>query len=612
MQLDYKTLGVKIGLEIHQQIDSNKLFCSCPSIIRDDEPDVVVTRKLRASAGETGEIDVAAEYEMRKDRHFVYHAYNDTVCAVELDEEPIHNLNEDALRVILQAAKVVGANVVDSVQVMRKTVVDGSNTAGFQRTALVAMNGFVETNSGRISIPTICIEEESAKIVDASSDFVVYNLSRLGIPLIEIATAPEIRSPEQVMEVAEHIGMILRSTGRVKRGLGTIRQDLNVSIEGGARVEIKGAQELKLLQKLAEVEVTRQKNLVEVASELKKRKAGVSEKIVDITALLKDSSSEIIKEAIGGGRAIIATRLKGFSGLIRKELVPDTRLGKEFSSYARIAAGVGGAIHSDELPKHGITEMEVEVIREKLGCREEDAFIFVAAEREKAEEAIRAIIGRAATAIVGVPSEVRKANPDGTTSFLRPMPGSARMYPETDITAITPDTGSIELPELITDKAEKYEKLGLSKVLARQMSKSEEAGLFETLVQRFKSVEPSFIAETILSTGKEIMTRYNLAVEVTADDLEAVFGSMVSGRISRDAVFEIFVEKARGKSLKEALERYRLLSDDELEGEVKSVIAANKALPLPVLIGKAMEKLRGRAEGKKIVELVRKIAKFHE
>ncbi|MBI2574438.1 Glu-tRNA(Gln) amidotransferase subunit GatE [Candidatus Woesearchaeota archaeon] len=605
MQLDYKTLGVKIGLEIHQQIDSHKLFCSCPSSVRDDEPDVIVTRKLRASAGETGQIDVAAEYEMKKDRHFVYQAYNDSTCSVELDEEPIHNLNEDALMVVLQAAKVMGANAVDSIQVMRKTVVDGSNTAGFQRTALVALNGHIETSSGKISIPTICIEEESAKIVDSSSGFVVYNLSRLGIAFIEIATGPEIKSPEEVKDVAEHIGMVLRSTGRVKRGLGTIRQDLNISIEGGARVEIKGAQELKLLQKLAEVEVIRQKNLVEVASELKKRKAEVSEKIVDITALLKDSSSEIIKEAIGAGSTIIATRLKGFSGLIRKELVPDTRLGKEFSAYARIAAGVGGAIHSDELPKHGITEREVAEIKEKLGCREEDAFIFVAAEREKAESAIQAIIGRAAQAIVGVPGEVRKANPDGTTSFLRPMPGSARMYPETDINAITPDTSGIELPELITDKAEKYEKLGLSKVLARQMSKSEEAELFDALVQRFKTIEPSFMAETMLTTAKEIRTRYKLDVEIAVEDLESVFGSMVSGRISRDAVFEVFVEKARGKSLKDALEKYRLLSDDELEGEVKSVIAANKALPLPVLIGKAMEKLRGRAEGKKIVELVR-------
>ncbi len=605
MQLDYKTLGVKIGLEIHQQIDSHKLFCSCPSSVRDDEPDVIVTRKLRASAGETGKIDVAAEYEMRKDRHFVYQAYNSSTCAVELDEEPIHSLNSDALQVVLQAAKVMGANVVGSIQVMRKTVVDGSNTAGFQRTALVAMNGHIETGGGKISVPTICIEEESAKIVDASSEFVVYNLSRLGIPLIEIATGPEIRSPEEVKEVAEHIGMILRSTGKVKRGLGTIRQDLNVSIEGGARIEIKGAQELKLLQKLAEVEIIRQKNLVEVAFELKKRKAEVFGQIVDITALLKDSSSEIIKEAIGAGSAILAMRLKGFSGLIRKELFPDTRLGKEFSAYARIAAGVGGAIHSDELPKHGITEMEVEEIREKLGCRDEDAFIFVAAEREKAESAIQAITGRAATAIAGVPSEVRKANPDGTTSFLRPMPGSARMYPETDITAVVPDMSGVELPELITDKAAKYETLGLGKNIARQMSRSEEADLFDTLVQRFKSIEPLFIAETMLTTAKEIRTRYRLDVEISDDDFEVVLGSLGSGRISRDAVFEVFVEKARGKSLKEAMEKYGHLSDKELEAEVKAIIAENKDLPLQPLLGKAMGKLRGRAEGKKIVELVK-------
>jgi len=268
--LDYEAIGLVSGIEIHQQIDSHKLFCMCPSSIRDDPPHRIVKRMLRASAGERGEVDKAAKAEMDKHKQYIYEAYDDTTCLVELDEEPPGRMNLDALSVVLQISRLLNANVVDSVQVMRKTVVDGSNTSGFQRTALVAMEGWINVSGKRINIPTVCIEEDAAKIVEQGKDYTRYNLSKLGIPLVEICTGPDMRSPQQVQEVASYLGMVLRSTGRVKRGIGTIRQDINVSVRGGARIEIKGAQELRLIPLWVENEARRQIGLIEIMQILPK------------------------------------------------------------------------------------------------------------------------------------------------------------------------------------------------------------------------------------------------------------------------------------------------------------------------------------------------------
>src|SRR3989338_1320255 len=95
--LDYHHLGLMMGLEIHQQLEGKKLFCNCPTQIRDDQPHFTIHRKLRASAGESGEIDIAAQQEQSRGRSFAYEGYTDTTCLVEADEEPPHELNKDAL-----------------------------------------------------------------------------------------------------------------------------------------------------------------------------------------------------------------------------------------------------------------------------------------------------------------------------------------------------------------------------------------------------------------------------------------------------------------------------------------------------------------------------------
>ncbi len=625
MEIDYAQLGLKAGIEIHQQLDTqHKLFCSCPTTIRDDKADVVVKRKLRASAGETGEMDVAAAYEQLRGKYFLYNAYNDTVCCVELDEEPIHELNAEALQAALQVALMLKAKPVDRVQVMRKTVVDGSNTSGFQRTALVAMNGNIVLNRGNdgrgkvkdISIQTVCVEEESAKIAERTADHDVYNLSRLGIPLVEIATGADMRTPEEVKEAAEYIGMVLRSTGKVKRGLGTIRQDVNVSIKDGVRVEIKGAQELRLIPKLVEYEALRQRGLADVAAELRKRSASADGKIVDATKTVAGCNAEIIKSVIAKGGVVLATKLRGFKGLIGREFLPAgspaRRLGKEFSEYARAYAGVGGVLHADELPKYGITAIDVENVNLLLGCKNDDAFIIIAADKEKAANAMDAVIERAKQAIRGVPGEVRKANEDGTTTFLRPMPGSARMYPETDIPLVDPalHIKETKLPRLLIEKAADYEKIGVSSGIAKAILSSEYAVLFEELTNKCAKLSASYIADTLLSYRKELSALgiATAAAEMISDDnIKDAIRAVDSGKLAKESLIAALADAARTGKLE--LARHALMPDSELENELRMIVAANKGMPFNALIGKAMERLRGKAPGQKIVEKLKLLAK---
>ena len=262
---------MKAGLEIHQQLNTKeKLFCSCPTILSDKASKRII-RKLRAVAGETGEIDIAAQYEQIKDKYIEYGYHSDYACLVELDEEPPHLINEEALKITIILSEFFEMYVPPVLQIMRKTVVDGSNTSGFQRTLLVGLNGKLKLKDEEISIQTLCLEEDAARKVGESSNKIVYRLDRLGIPLIEIATGPDLKSPEEVREAAEIIGLILRLTGKVKRGLGTIRQDINVSIPEGEKIEIKGAQDLKLVPKIVQNEVNRQRKLLEWQKVVKDR-----------------------------------------------------------------------------------------------------------------------------------------------------------------------------------------------------------------------------------------------------------------------------------------------------------------------------------------------------
>jgi len=405
--IDICKLGLKCGLEIHQQLDTKKLFCDCPSIIREDEPHFSLTRELRARAGESGETDQAALHESRKKKRFCYQGYEDTTCLVELDEEPPHPINQDALSLGVQVAKMMGTHVFDKAQVMRKTVIDGSNTSGFQRTMLFGIGGLIEGDWGRAGVQTVCLEEDSAKIVERGQEIDSYNLSRLGIPLLEIATDPDLTTPTMVRDAAQHIGLILRSTRRVRRGLGTIRQDVNISIKEGRRVEVKGAQDLKMIPTIVENEAHRQHGLVSL-----KEKKIVPGEILDVT---KDFSGAkgFIGKLIEKKQSVIGVKLEGGSGLLGTELYPSFRFGTELAGYAK-ANGFGGIVHSDEdEKKYGVNFANV---AKAFSCADDDSWFVLVGDKEKIISTIEhVLIPRIKQLKDGVPSEVRKANAEQLT-----------------------------------------------------------------------------------------------------------------------------------------------------------------------------------------------------
>ncbi len=613
--LDFEAIGFKCGVEIHQRLATPKLFCSCPSVLREDKPDFTVRRELRAAAGETGEVDVAAKHESEKKEYYLYEGYYDTTCLVELDDEPPHSMNTDALGVVLQVCKMLDCRIVDEIQVMRKTVVNGSNTSGFQRTALVGMGGVLKTPDGPIGIPNIQIEEEAAKDVSKGVDkdgvnYVVFRLDRLGIPLIELGTSPDIKTPDQCRDVCERIGMVLRSTGKVARGIGTIRQDINISVSGGARIEIKGAQDLKMIPTWVEYEARRQLALIEVAK--KTSSLTVNHNSKDVTEILKGTDCRFVRKAIEKGSVVLGARLPDFSGILGIETSPGKRIGSELSDYAKAKAGVGGLIHSDEnLEKYNFSSEEIASLRSSLGIGEDDkadAFILVVDKAEKAEHAIMAAIDRANLLKGGVLKEVRKPNPDGTTSFMRPMPGAARMYPETDVPPIKPDLSGIELPELLEDKMSRYiSEFGLAKDLARALTRSGQFALFEEAVRDFKNIKPAFIAETLVSIPKNIKRKYGVDPDrILDDDFREIFSRLDSGRLAKGSLEDIMLSLAKGEPVDYDI--FVPLSDEELESAIKDLLKESEGLEFNVIINKVMGSLRGKAEGKKIIDMLKRLA----
>ncbi|EQD56639.1 glutamyl-tRNA(Gln) amidotransferase, subunit E, partial [mine drainage metagenome] len=262
---------MKVGLEIHQQLVPRKLHCRCPVELTETVQGAV-ERRLRVASGEELGVDPAAEFQAARESIFRYE-WGPSNCLVDLDEEPPNELDPDALDVALTMALLLHARPVDEIEVMRKIVVDGSNTTGFQRTSLIAMGGYVEVEGRRFAIQSVCLEEDAARKVSDRDGVVTYRLDRLGVPLIEISTQPEMTSGEEARRVAEEIGSLLRSTERVRRGIGSIREDLNVSVDGGHRVEIKGAQELRLLPEYVEREGDRQRMLLTLRDSLRARQA---------------------------------------------------------------------------------------------------------------------------------------------------------------------------------------------------------------------------------------------------------------------------------------------------------------------------------------------------
>jgi len=619
-RLDYRALGLVCGIEIHQQLDTAcKLFCGCPTRHREvDESNFEFFRYLRPSRSELGEIDRAALEEVLVARRFLYKSY-DSTCLVEADEEPPREINSEALETSLIIARLLSMKIVDEVHTMRKMVIDGSNTSGFQRTAYIGSEGSIETSEGPVGIGLLCLEEEAARIVDDRGDSLVFSLDRLGIPLVEIGTAPDIVSPAHAREVAKTLGMILRSTQRVKRGLGTIRQDVNVSIRGGARVEIKGVQELNLIDKIVEFEALRQVRLLEIRDRLQQRNASVNDRIWDVTTSFSSTTSKVITHSLKKGGVVLACVLTGFDGLVGQEVQPGRRLGTELSDRAK-RAGVGGIFHTDELPAYGITDDEVKAVCSLLAAGRNDCMVMVTGPQDRAWKAMQAVQVRAREALAFVPEETRRALPDGCSEYMRPLPGSARMYPETDVPSVMITEERLmrlKLPELFAERALRFQgDYGLNAEQARVMAASPNYQLFEEIVSSLK-VSPSLAVRALETIPIELARDGVPVSNLTDQHFREGFALVAEGRIAKEGLQDLLralaehPEKSASEVAKDA--GMAGVNVGQVESIIHGVVAAKEDLVRSKgersegpLMGLVMKELRGKADGAIVSAILKK------
>jgi len=610
--MDYEKLGLKMGLEIHQQLNTErKLFCPCKCELTDKKPDYMLLRYLRPTQSELGKIDRAAFEESRRKLKFIYESYDNETCLVESDDEPPHPLNLGALEIALIISSLLNMKVVDEFHIMRKQVIDGSNTGGFQRTGLVATDGWLETEYGMVVIENLCLEEDAARRMGQKKGKVVFRLDRLGIPLLEVTTDPSMKHPEQVKEVAYQLGQVLRST-KVKRGLGTIRQDLNISISDGSRVEIKGVQDLDLMPKMVENEVKRQLNLIQIIKELQSRGASVDNNIHNLNYIFEKTESKIITNAILKGGIVLAIKLEGFKGLIGKEVQPGRRFGTEIAAYAK-KMGVSGIFHSDELPAYGITDEEVKEVSKRLKLSENDAFILVADEDEKARNAITEVQRRAKTALLHVPEETRKALEDANSEYLRPLSTASRMYVETDIPTTVITRGQIKdimenLPELPGEKKLRIiEQYNLSDDMASQLVRLDKVEDFEDIMSSLK-IDPTIVGSTLAYTLKELKRDGHDVSKLDPQMLKETFALVENGKIVNEAVSNVLVGLIHENASPEETARKLnliMLSEEEVEDIIDDLISKNIKIikergmgAMGALMGKSMQKLHGKADGK--------------
>jgi len=610
--MDYNKLGMKAGLEVHQQLDTGKLFIRTPSELS-DEIDFTVKRKLRPVASELGEYDKAALDAFKRGETFYYQGNKKNISLVETDEEPPQPLDKEALRTALEISLLCKSLPVSKAIVMRKTVIDGSNTSAFQRTMLLSLGGEIEIESGKkIGVETIVLEEDAARPIKKENGNVYYNLDRLGIPLIELATAPDIKNPKEAIETAKKIGEIMRLTCKTKRGKGTIRQDVNVSIKEGARCEIKGCQDLELIGMVVEKEVERQVDLIALREKLNKEigKTNLFEEMKEVTGAFENTGCKFIK-----GNKVFGMKLslmKGFLG----EKVGSKRFGSELSAYAK-SRGVSGIMHIDELPNYGISNIEVDKVKRILECGEEDNFVITVANKEKAFDAFDTIKDRIKIAFEKVPCETRGALDDGSSEYQRPLAGGARMYPETDLLNEEISTNLLEevrkgLPKNISEREEYYKRIGLGTNHIEEMKLNNYARFFEKLVD--KGANAVTTATLLLQTLTELRRENVSMKEIDLMEVEQLILLEGEGKINKNNLRQALIDLSNGKTITEILKSQVKIDGNAIEKEVAKIVKTNEKLvrekgmgAIGPLMGDLMKinSLRG-ADGKVLSELLKK------
>ncbi|NWJ28693.1 Glu-tRNA(Gln) amidotransferase subunit GatE [Marine Group I thaumarchaeote] len=624
-EFSINNVGLKVGLEIHQQLATNKkLFCSCRSI-ESDEYYMKFQRKLRAVKSELGEYDPAALFEKSKLKTIMYYSNPESSCLVEQDEEPPHNLDKDAKELVLVIASSLNSKIFSEIYPMRKTVIDVSNTTGFQRTMLFSQGGQIDVDGDKIGVQSICLEEDSAKLLGDKGSVREYSLDRLGIPLVEIALDPVEVDPKKIKKIALALGRLLRSTKKVTRGIGSIRQDVNVSVkDGGGVVEVKGVQQLDQLERIVEFEAKRQHGLVKIAEKLKNSDFKGISKDVDIFDITKDWSScksEIVQKALKDNSIIKAIKIENFSGMFGYSPYEGIRLGKEIGQLVKFY-GIGGVFHSDELPNYGINNDDISIVKNILKIKENDAFLIIAAPSSKIDFAIDSIINRIVEAKKGVPAETRLATQTGETVFLRPRPGASRMYPETDIPPILVTSDELENAEKNIPKSwdesllELQKKHDLNPQLSEQIFDSRYIELFEKIVERTK-VNPTFVASILCSSITKLERNGLNSKLLKNEDIVKSFQLLEVGKITKESIEMIFenIMDAKSQTIEEAMKNASIVAvnESDLEKIIEEIVEKNQEIvknqkerAVGPLMGIAMRELRGKASGELVNKLLLK------
>lgn len=562
---------LKAGLEIHQQLNSGKLFCNCDA--NETGKDLLFKRKLHATSSELGDVDIAAKTEQIK--LFTY--YNKSCnCLVYTDEEPPRGPNKDAVRIAMQFAKLVDANIVEEMHFMRKVVVDGSNTSGFQRTGLIATGGKIEYDGKILELDQLCLEEDSCRHGDENDE---YLLDRLGVPLLEITTKPQLKDSKDVQKAAKAIGRLLRACN-VKRGLGTIRQDVNVSINNGQRVELKGFQDLSSMPKVVENEVIRQTKLNSIEK-------GVI------------AQATVVNECFNKKKDFaLALKIHKWNGILGTKKSPENhvRMGRELSDYAK-RAGMKGIMHSDELPDYGISINETNSIKSKLECNEDDAFILIFGKENMVRNAMEIVIERIKTH--GVPKEVRKVTPQNLTRYLRPMPGASRMYPETDIAPFKINNIKVSMPKTLDQRENE---LPLNKEESKQLVSRNLDTQFNNLNQKYNI--PQLVSRILLHILPQLKAE---GETICNDDVDRVMNLFVEGAIVKEGIPNALIQSSNNEEIKTNsgnIDNEVNEFINHLISEKEEFIKENGMRAVGALMGPVMSEFRGKMDGGDINKLL--------
>ncbi|MGQ4875183.1 MAG: Glu-tRNA(Gln) amidotransferase subunit GatE [Promethearchaeia archaeon] len=628
-EFDYEKLGLKCGLEIHQQLDSaTKLFCRCPNTLQGTrKPDFTVKRFMRPVLGEMGEYDEAMLTEYEKGMTIIYEGYNDVICTYELDETPPFECNDEAREIALEIALLLNADIIEEMHVCRKNYLDGSVPCGFQRTMILAKDGYLELENGKkIGIDLICLEEDAARKIKTEKKTNYYRLDRLGIPLVEITTKPDINHPLECRECAERLGLLLWST-KVKKILGSIRQDVNVSIKNGTRIEIKGVQKLDWIPPLINHEISRQLNLIEIKEIIKKRglsKKDIDQQPVDLSESLKNCSCNFIAKGIKSGKKLYGLNFKGFKGIFGKELIPDYRFGTEVASKVKSISGLKGLIHSDEnLEKYNFSQKDIDIIRKELNCEKDDCFVLILGNKNELEKATKVIIDRVKYAFDGVPPETRRALENGNTEFLRELHGGARLYPDTDSQAI------INKPEEIKNIKQKLPKYPwlIIKEYAKKFKTEEriikdliftgKLKLFEELVSIYPE-NPILILTTLTELTIALRRDGKDVEKITEKDYKDIFTLLKRKEIGKEAIEELMIAKTENPNLSIEKIKKKLkiesINIDDLRKLILNIVEKNIKLvkekqmrAMGPLMGEIMKEVRGKIDGKIVSDELKKI-----